>query len=233
MAKKSSNKTAHVLNLLTSGARDEALDAEKQDDGVPVAKPLPVKKKAVPADAANRLLKTLKTPSATSRAYAPAAAPIEPHRVSPPPAEGEPLTQRDTPTEQPAPVPTVTSLTQENITPQTEPREAARQSAAPEPVEPVSDTPKSGYDLINLAELAITQNIDTIIARMNVCTCTECRKDVAALALNTLPARYLTGGAQSQELSRYLAEFGAQVTASLVKACIKVKTADRHEPHKP
>ena len=50
----------------------------------------------------------------------------------------------------------------------------------------------SAFNPFNVMELIISEEIDSIIAERNGCFCTQCRSNVFALALNTLPSKYVT-----------------------------------------
>lgn len=47
--------------------------------------------------------------------------------------------------------------------------------------------------LTNYMEEVVERNLDTIMAKFpHCCKCEECRRDIAALALNNLPPRYIS-----------------------------------------
>jgi putative phosphotransacetylase len=50
----------------------------------------------------------------------------------------------------------------------------------------------SAYNPFNVMELIISEEIDSIIAERKGCFCTQCRSNVFAIALNTLPSKYVT-----------------------------------------
>lgn len=87
-----------------------------------------------------------------------------------------------------------------------------------------------GRVLVNLAELMVRENLETVMERMNICDCNVCKKDVMAIALNTLPTRYVTTdrGKQYIQLETYKKQYEVDVMAALTKACVKVKVAPRH-----
>ncbi len=239
MGRKSS-KTAHVLNLLTAGANEEALaEGEQAEEGLSIAKMVQ------------------KQPSRTKKA--PVAK--EPHEhLEPMPKNDTPLTPAPTVGQEESPAPEKPSgFTEEVSQPEPETIHAASVDTPPDPVAanvpssqsavsaaaqpPVEEIPinnpvspavarepeKELHHLINIAEYAITNKLDEIIERMNVCRCGLCRQDVAAVALNLMPVQYVsTEELRGDALEQYLAENGKEVTAALVKACIKVKTKPRH-----
>ncbi len=84
--------------------------------------------------------------------------------------------------------------------------------------------------LQNLMEGTVEQVVEEYMAKQNMCTCEQCRKDVAALALNNLPPRYIVtpkGASYSQadllEIQKYVDVIGA-----INKAIKLVKDHPRH-----
>lgn len=154
-----------------------------------------------PAARAITLPKTMPEPSPI-----PAEAMPEPQPAPPlPPTEATPPISSPAPTPAPSPV------------------------AVQEPA-PVLNAPNTLHNLVNIAEYAIANKVDEIIERMNVCRCNLCKKDIIAAALNLVPVQYvLAEDLQGNALELYLEENGKEVTAALVKACIKVKTNSRHQ----
>jgi competence protein ComFB len=84
--------------------------------------------------------------------------------------------------------------------------------------------------LINVAEQMVKENIREVMERMNVCTCQVCTNDIAALALNTLPQKYITTntGKQFTQIDIYKKQYETDVLAALTKACVRVKAGPRH-----
>ncbi len=212
MARKSS-KTAHVLNLLTSGSNvDELLpENEQQEDELSVAKLIqkqpPVNKKARPKKSAAPKPSPAAEPEPVQESPAPEPpAPTEQTANAPPAESPEPAKAQETaPTSPPAAIP-----------------------AAPEPAA-AQENREDLYELVNLAELAIKEKAASVIERMNLCNCPKCKQDVIAFALNHSPSRYLPQSrVGNTEIDRYLADHGREVTAALVKSCIKVKATPRH-----
>lgn len=227
MARKSS-KTAHVLNLLTTGSAHDDLvqDIEQQDEEISVAKLIqkqPAAKKVQP------------------KKSSPQKAAIEPKEAAEVIIEQEPeppMPEPETSTAQPEPAYTAPP---EPVQPAPQPVTAtapaapavAQVEAAPPAPQPEPEARRTVdddlYELVNIAELAIKEKVTSVTERMNLCDCIKCRQDVIAFALNLLPSRYLPQNrAGSLEIDRYLSEHGREVTAALVKACIKVKASPRH-----
>ncbi len=66
--------------------------------------------------------------------------------------------------------------------------------------------------------------------RMKVCNCKTCVNDVLALALNSLPTKYVTteAGKQYFQLDEYKKKYETDILAALTKACVRVKAVPRH-----
>lgn len=89
---------------------------------------------------------------------------------------------------------------------------------------------KSGL-LVNLAEVLVKEKAPVVMERMKVCTCQTCVNNVLALALNTLPPKYVTddAGRQQFRLEAYKMAYETDILAALTKACVRVKASPRHE----
>ena len=94
-------------------------------------------------------------------------------------------------------------------------------------VEIVAD--KRAY-LVNLTEKLVTEMVDDVMAKTNVCTCSICKNDVLALALNSLSQNYVTSDAGKQylQLDIYKKQHETDVLAALIKACVRVKASPKH-----
>lgn len=218
---KKSSKTAHVLNLLTTGSPGDepTVDSEQQEEDISVAK-LVQKQPAAKKPPRNR-------PAAKAEPEPAAEKPATEPSIPVPPAQELSFTAPSSP--QPV------QVAQPPVAPQPAPLpEPAAQtppsSGTPQPSPPAAASGGDDlYELINVAELAIKEKAASVIERMNLCKCVKCRQDVIAFSLNHLPARYLPQSrAGSIDIDRYLAEHGREVTAALVKSCIKVKANPRH-----
>lgn len=85
-------------------------------------------------------------------------------------------------------------------------------------------------DLVNIAEVLAREKLALVMERMKVCTCKTCVNDVLALALNSLPTKYVTtdAGKQYFQLDIYKKQYETDILAALTKACVRVKAAPRH-----
>ena len=85
--------------------------------------------------------------------------------------------------------------------------------------------------LVNIAEILTKEKLTLVMEKMNVCNCPICVNDVLALALNSLPTKYVTtdAGKQYFQLDIYKKQYETDVLAALTKACVRVKASPRHE----
>jgi len=86
------------------------------------------------------------------------------------------------------------------------------------------------HQVYNVVEWIAKESIDDIMERMEMCTCPQCTGDVLALALNSLPTKYVTSDAGKQyiQLGAYKKQFETDVEIALMKACMTVKSAPNH-----
>lgn len=81
--------------------------------------------------------------------------------------------------------------------------------------------------LLNLNEQLVASRLDEVFEKFRCCRCDRCRQDVAALALNALPARYVV--AAPEDVPSLLEKASSrEVSAALVKAILQVKKHPRH-----
>ncbi len=85
--------------------------------------------------------------------------------------------------------------------------------------------------VINVVEIIAKEYVMNMMDRMEMCTCSKCICDVLALALNSLPTKYVTSDAGKQyiQLETYKKQFETDVEIALMKACLTVKAAPNHE----
>jgi len=78
------------------------------------------------------------------------------------------------------------------------------------------------HNVVNVAEVIANEKVLEIMTRMGVCTCSRCIADVLALALNSLPTKYVTSDAGKQyiQLNSYKRQFETDVIAALIKASL-------------
>lgn len=85
--------------------------------------------------------------------------------------------------------------------------------------------------LKNYMEDLVLQHIDSIIAaNSNVCTCEQCRYDIAAMALTILPARYVVTrkGATYTKLKAQEQQFMVDMITAITAGINTVKNHPHH-----
>lgn len=84
--------------------------------------------------------------------------------------------------------------------------------------------------LINLTEMLVREKAAEVMARLSVCDCPICTQDVLALAMNSLPSKYVTtdSGRQHLLLDIYKKQAETDIIAALTRACVRVKVSPRH-----
>lgn len=210
-----SNKTAHVLNLLT-----EPGEASKEPARTPAPAPTPDNSEEVASAIRDALEEDLLSELSEE---APVAA--ESPEPEPAPAEEEPVPEPEPePTkEEPLPEPE----------PEPEPVKAAEPIPEPEPQPqepPQKANPMEDITYINVLQALVEDKVDKYMKQFKMCACRRCRTDVVALALTTLPAKYIVVPEHESVpmLSIYESRYGAAVTAQLIAACQKVSANPRH-----
>lgn len=120
-----------------------------------------------------------------------------------------------------------------------EPRQEAAPEAAPDSLSllreklnqpvaaPVQLRPARELVLVNLAEQLVADRLDAVFEKFNCCRCDKCRRDVAAMALNTVAPQYVV--ATPDELPGLLAAAETkEIAGALVKAILYVKGHPDH-----
>ena len=87
-------------------------------------------------------------------------------------------------------------------------------------------------ELTNYMEKVVLNKLDLVLKQYpSCCKCEECKRDIAILALNRLPPKYVS--TQKGSIFAHLEEMDSQydviVTQEVVKAVEKVQQHPRHE----
>lgn len=220
-----SNKTAHVLNLLTEPG--EAAEGSAPAGAPPkhASRPAPPDNSAEVAESIrNALEEDLLAELEEEPASAPQPAPEpEPAPVPQPAPVPEPA-----PVPQPAPAPEPAPVPQPAPAP--EPAPVPQPAPELEPESAVPEEHKGGVTYLNVMQALVEDKVDSYMERFHMCTCDRCRTDVIALTLTSLPAKYIVVP-DTQEvpmLTVYEGRYSAAVTAQLMWACQKVAEHPRH-----
>ena len=87
--------------------------------------------------------------------------------------------------------------------------------------------PVKNLVVVNLVEQLVADRLDAAFDKFNCCRCDKCRRDVAALALNSIPPQYVV--AQPEELPGLLEKAPAkEIPTALVKAILQIKNNPKH-----
>lgn len=94
---------------------------------------------------------------------------------------------------------------------------------------PVAE-PGSERVLHNIAEDVTKSKAPEIMEELNMCTCPDCVYDVVALTLNHSQPLYTVTrkGELFQKLTSYETQYGADLVREITKACMQVKLHPRH-----
>ncbi len=218
-----SNKTAHVLNLLT-----EPGEASKEPARTPAAAPAPAPTPDNSEEVASAIRDALEEDllsELSEEAPVPAEPPLAAESPEPEPAPAEEEPEPEPAKEEPLPEP--------EPEPEPEPVKAAEPIPEPEPrpqEPPQKANPMEDITYINVLQALVEDKVDKYMKQFKMCACRRCRTDVVALALTTLPAKYIVVPEHESVpmLSIYESRYGAAVTAQLIAACQKVSANPRH-----
>lgn len=228
--RKITNKTAHVLNVITAG--QEAGDIPAVVPVPPAAPPVspsaPVISTAVevehaPEELSDQIREALSEELARGEddplsVFQPEAvktsgsAPAEPPPPSAPPAAAQPASSVRQFAQRPL----------SSVEAQSAP--LAPQSSSPTPVKE-----GDGIEYINVMQALVDEKAPKYIQLLGVCPCSRCLADVKALALSHLDPKYIVIH-KSQKLlySAYENHYNAAVISQIISACRVVMANPRH-----
>lgn len=85
--------------------------------------------------------------------------------------------------------------------------------------------------LKNYMEEVVMNSMEGVLDDINMCKCELCVMDIAALALNDLPPKYIATekGELYTKFNSLKSQFEVDVIAALTKAAVLVKRAPRHK----
>lgn len=83
----------------------------------------------------------------------------------------------------------------------------------------------------NYMEEIVFNLMEEVLKDINVCTCEKCILDIAALALNDLPPKYIVTekGELYSKINTLKQQFEVDVISALTKAAVLVKRNPKHE----
>jgi competence protein ComFB len=82
----------------------------------------------------------------------------------------------------------------------------------------------------NYMEDCVSDMLDTVLKDINVCDCGKCKYDITAIALNSLPPKYVVTrkGQLYTKLSSLQQQFDVDIIAAITKASVIVSRNPRH-----
>ena len=226
MARKS-NKTAHVLNLLSGHDTKKEPEKELETD---------VKKDADPISEQDSQPKDAQQPHPDPEP----TEKIPQGKISVPDSPSVSIidqTEKDPVAEQ-----IQANLFQEfqkehDMNPEESQKESWEKEPEAEPVaEPESTIvsepePEPEFVRINVMERIVSDKIIYFMRQFECCTCEKCIADTIALTLNGLPPKYIVTepAAEAPLLSFYTNHFISEITVEATKACMTLKETPRHK----
>jgi len=84
----------------------------------------------------------------------------------------------------------------------------------------------------NYMEEIVFNQMKDVLTDINMCTCDKCMLDIAAIALNDLPPKYIVTekGELYSKINTLKQQFEVDVIAAITKAAVLVKRNPRHNP---
>ncbi len=241
-----SNKTAHVLNLLTDSTGPSETGAAARQSQPPAPVPAPaapaVDNEAVSENIRSALEEELLAQLEAEEAAAPAPQP-EPVPEPEPQVEMEPIPepepefipavfeQMEAPVPASIPEPDPESIPEPQPMPEPEPEAIPEPQPEPEPEEEANPMERVTY--LNIMQALVENKVDDYMRLHGMCACPRCRTDVVALTLTSLPAKYIVIPENEgvPMLTLYENRYSTAVSAQLMSACQKVAAHPRHTPN--
>ena len=228
MAKKT-NKTSHVLNLITGSQPPVAPSGETQQEGSAAEEPVRVPSANVTVvdpreegKLAEEIQKNLIRELEKEQTEEQAEQPREQEEQS------EEQTERsEEQTEQPN---EQAEQTQEQ-TEQPQTNAGTPVQKEPEQQEEQKQEERPSYRVVNIMEEILTPELILDALKSNdTCTCSRCQADVKALMLTRLPPKYIVADntAVPMLLTYYHNKFRVAVLSQSIRACMDVKERPRH-----
>ncbi len=221
MAKKT-NKTSHVLDLLTNGTSQEAGSS-------PSRTAIPKKVTVVDENSRNNRLSEQLLNSLSEELGQ--EVPLEEETQAPAPQAAPAEEQASEPQAEQSPQPDAETAPAENTEPEPQPQDIPQPNSVSELRSKFGDRDEVNFHFLNvMEELLLQQDLEDILATHDVCTCRRCQADVCALALTALPSKYvvISKTSLSPVLNYYENKFKIAMLTELNKACAIVRETPHH-----
>lgn len=203
---KKTNKTSHVLNLITNGSSsenveetDESASEKSEDKGTPQQKAVDKESSQETADKTSQESSPVKEPTDKEQTSRTVPTSDKPVIVVSKPSQNDQLS----------------SKILDSLTNQVEKTEEKKEI----------------YRMVNVMEQIIKgMNLRKYMEQYEVCLCSRCQADVLALILTRLPAKYVVVDEcpTAPIISFYESKFRVRIITEIIKACIDVKEKPRH-----
>ena len=238
MAKKT-NKTSHVLNLITGSQPPVAPSGETQQEGSAAEEPVRVPSANVTVvdpreegKLAEEIQKNLIRELEKEQAEQPQEQSEQPQEQAEQPQEQseQPQEQAEQPQEQAGQPQEQAEQPQEQAEQPQANAGVAVQEKQEEP-EQKNQQKRLSYRVVNVMEEILTPELILDALKSNdTCTCSRCQADVKALMLTRLPPKYIVADntAVPMMLTYYCNKFRVAVLSQSIRACMKVKEHPRH-----
>ena len=97
------------------------------------------------------------------------------------------------------------------------------------------DEPEPEFHIVNvMADILKTKDVRGLMQKYGGCTCDKCVADVTALSLTRLPAKYvvLDKDKTSPMIGFYRSKFHSDIFVAMLKAVLEVKEHPHHDPNR-
>jgi len=86
-------------------------------------------------------------------------------------------------------------------------------------------------EIRNYMEVCVGDQMESVLEGLNCCTCENCVMDITAIALNSLPPKYVVTkkGQLYTKLYTLQQQFDVDIIAAITKAAVIVGRAPRHD----
>ena len=86
------------------------------------------------------------------------------------------------------------------------------------------------FTIKNYMEEVVYQQMNIVLEDIEVCKCDKCLKDIAAIALNDLPTKYVVTdkGVLFTKIDALAQQFGIEVTSAIIRAAQIVRGKPLH-----
>ena len=232
--KSPSNKTAHVMNLLSKN-RSTSEDPSTEEVSVSAAadQPAPASAPAAAAPAVSPIMASLTPDAAVSTQIKSALEDALASEIDEPVSEPAPqpvVEVQPEPVPEPEPEAAPAPEPVPEVAPQPAPEPQPLPEPIPEPIARVHLAPPPHLVYVNVMQVLVEEYAEKYIKMFNLCTCPRCVTDVKALALTNLTPKYvvMNEGEMVPRITLYEKRYQSSIIAQLLKACAVVAERPNH-----